>query len=103
MKPYERLWELTVANEKLRKVTEAYKRLREKPFTSKCAKKQYLAKILHFSISLPIQGHQSVSGHHSSGVGNLGTYANICMGDPELGDLTIAEMSPEDIRAELKR
>uniref|UniRef100_A0A336MEB0 CSON014205 protein n=1 Tax=Culicoides sonorensis TaxID=179676 RepID=A0A336MEB0_CULSO len=47
------------------------------------------------------QGHQSVSGHHSSGVG--GTYANICMGDPELGDLTIAEMSPEDIRAELKR
>lgn len=33
----------------------------------------------------------------------MGTYANICIGDPEIGELTIAEMSPEDIRAELKR
>ncbi|XP_063697522.1 metabotropic glycine receptor [Culicoides brevitarsis] len=48
------------------------------------------------------QGHPPVSGHHNSGVGNLGTYANI-FGDPELGDLTIAEMTPEEIRAELKR
>lgn len=48
------------------------------------------------------KGHD-ISGAHHSGASNLGAYANICMGDPELGDLTIAEMSPEDIRAELKR
>lgn len=46
------------------------------------------------------KGHDG--GHHS-GAGNLGAYANICLGDPEIGELTIAEMSPEDIRAELKR
>lgn len=47
------------------------------------------------------KGHES-GGHHS-GASNLGAYANIYMGDPEIADLTIAEMSPEDIRAELKR
>ena len=40
--------------------------------------------------------------HH--GVGGLSAYAGICIGgDPEVGDMTISEMSPEDIRAELKR
>lgn len=32
-----------------------------------------------------------------------GTYAGIYLGDPDIGELTISEMSPEDIRAELKR
>ncbi|XP_049304417.1 uncharacterized protein LOC105231264 isoform X3 [Bactrocera dorsalis] len=32
-----------------------------------------------------------------------GGYAGLCLGDPDIGELTIAEMSPEDIRAELKR
>lgn len=35
--------------------------------------------------------------HHGGG------YAGICLGDPDIGELTISEMSPEDIRAELKR
>lgn len=37
------------------------------------------------------------SAHHGGG------YAGICLGDPDAGELTISEMSPEDIRAELKR
>lgn len=37
------------------------------------------------------------SSHHGGG------YAGICLGDPDIGELTIAEMSPEDIRLELKR
>lgn len=32
-----------------------------------------------------------------------GAYAGIYLGDPDIGELTISEMSPEDIRAELKR
>lgn len=39
------------------------------------------------------------SSHH---VGQSG-YAGIFVGDPEVADLTISEMSPEEIRAELKR
>lgn len=39
--------------------------------------------------------------HHTGG--GLGAYAGICIGDPEAGDLTISDMSPEDIRSELKR
>lgn len=30
-------------------------------------------------------------------------YAGLCIGDPDVGELTIAEMNPEDICAELKR
>lgn len=37
------------------------------------------------------------SSHHG------GAYAGIYLGDPDIGELTISEMSPEDIRAELKR
>lgn len=37
------------------------------------------------------------SAHHGGG------YAGICLGDPDIGELTISDMSPEDIRAELKR
>lgn len=39
--------------------------------------------------------HEST--HHGGG------YAGICLGDPDIGELTISEMSPDDIRAELKR
>lgn len=39
--------------------------------------------------------------HESSHHG--GAYAGIYLADPDIGDLTLAEMSPEDIRAELKR
>jgi hypothetical protein len=55
------------------------------------------------SIRLPdklaFKGSNETS-HHQ---GATGVYAGLCVGDPELGDLTISEMSPEDIRAELKR
>lgn len=37
------------------------------------------------------------SSHHG------GAYAGIYLGDPDIGTTTISEMSPEDIRAELKR
>ncbi|CRL00772.1 CLUMA_CG014026, isoform B [Clunio marinus] len=40
------------------------------------------------------------SSHHHHG---LSGYAGICFGDPEAGDLTISEMSPEEVRSELKR
>lgn len=53
------------------------------------------------SFRLPVYGfkgtHESSHHHHLSG------YAGICIGDPESGELTISEMSPEEIRAELKR
>ncbi|XP_058122313.1 probable G-protein coupled receptor 158 [Anopheles ziemanni] len=54
------------------------------------------------SFRLPVDAFKGAheSTHHG---GALGTYAGICMGDPEVGDVTISEMSPEDIRAELKR
>uniref|UniRef100_A0AAG5CVU5 G-protein coupled receptors family 3 profile domain-containing protein n=1 Tax=Anopheles atroparvus TaxID=41427 RepID=A0AAG5CVU5_ANOAO len=56
-------------------------------------------------IFLPKLWYQHKQGAHESTHhgGALGTYAGICMGDPEVGDVTISEMSPEDIRAELKR
>ncbi|KAG5676872.1 hypothetical protein PVAND_006678 [Polypedilum vanderplanki] len=44
------------------------------------------------------QGANESSNHHG-----LSGYAGICIGDPEIGDLTISEMSPEEIRSELKR
>lgn len=42
-----------------------------------------------------------LKGPHDSSHG--GAYAGIYLGDPDIGELTISEMSPEDIRAELKR
>ncbi|XP_058815124.1 probable G-protein coupled receptor 158 isoform X4 [Topomyia yanbarensis] len=56
-------------------------------------------------IFLPKLWYQHKQGAHDSSHhgGGLGTYAGICVGDPEGGDVTISEMSPEDIRAELKR
>ncbi|KAJ6646142.1 putative G-protein coupled receptor [Pseudolycoriella hygida] len=33
----------------------------------------------------------------------MGGYAGLCLGDPDIGELTISDMSSEDIRAELKR
>lgn len=41
--------------------------------------------------------HHGVAG---SGVGGGGT---CILGDPDIGDLSLSEMNPEDIRAELKR
>jgi hypothetical protein len=53
------------------------------------------------SFRLPVYGFKAhESSHHHHG---LSGYAGICIGDPETGDLTISEMSPEEIRAELKR
>ncbi|XP_055589424.1 probable G-protein coupled receptor 158 [Uranotaenia lowii] len=54
------------------------------------------------SFRLPVDAFKGAhdSSHHGGG---LGTYAGICVGDPEVGEVTISEMSPEDIRAELKR
>lgn len=54
------------------------------------------------SFRLPVYGFKGAheSSHHHHG---LSGYAGICIGDPETGDLTISEMSPEEIRAELKR
>lgn len=42
-------------------------------------------------------------GSHDVGQRLGGGYAGLCLGDPDIGELTISEMSPEDIRAELKR
>jgi hypothetical protein len=55
------------------------------------------------SFRLPVYGFKG--GHDGShhGGGALSGYAGICIGDPEVGDMTISEMSPEEIRAELKR
>lgn len=54
------------------------------------------------SFRLPVYGFKGAheNSHHHHG---LSGYAGICIGDPEAGDLTISEMSPEEIRAELKR
>lgn len=51
------------------------------------------------SCRLPMDAFKGTheSSHHGGG------YAGICLGDPDIGELTIAEMSPEDIRLELKR
>lgn len=54
------------------------------------------------SCRLPVDAFKgSHDGHH--GGGGLGGCTAICLGDPDIGDLTISEMNPEDIRAELKR
>lgn len=42
-------------------------------------------------------------GSHDASRHGGGACAGICLGDPDIGDLTISEMSSEDIRAELKR
>lgn len=51
------------------------------------------------SCRLPVDAFKGThdASHHGTG------YAGICLGDPDIGELTISEMSPEDIRAELKR
>lgn len=51
------------------------------------------------SCRLPVDAFKGThdASHHGAG------YAGICLGDPDIGELTISEMSPEDIRAELKR
>ena len=52
------------------------------------------------SIRLPVDAFK---GSHDAGQRLGGGYAGLCLGDPDIGELTISEMSPEDIRAELKR
>lgn len=54
------------------------------------------ANIFGFQLNSVQQG-PSDSTHHGGG------YAGIYLGDPDIGELTISEMSPADIRAELKR
>lgn len=53
------------------------------------------------SIRLPVDAFKGTS--HDAGQRLGGGYAGLCLGDPDIGELTISEMSPEDIRAELKR
>uniref|UniRef100_A0A1B0AGW5 G-protein coupled receptors family 3 profile domain-containing protein n=1 Tax=Glossina pallidipes TaxID=7398 RepID=A0A1B0AGW5_GLOPL len=52
------------------------------------------------SIRLPVDAFK---GSHETGQRLGAGYAGLCVGDPDIGELTISEMSPEDIRAELKR
>ncbi|XP_055850165.1 probable G-protein coupled receptor 158 isoform X2 [Episyrphus balteatus] len=52
------------------------------------------------SLRLPVDAFK---GSHDTGHHLGGGYAGLCLGDPDIGELTISEMSPEDIRAELKR
>ncbi|XP_019892014.1 probable G-protein coupled receptor 158 isoform X2 [Musca domestica] len=52
------------------------------------------------SLRLPVDAFK---GSHDVGQRLGGGYAGLCLGDPDIGELTISEMSPEDIRAELKR
>ncbi|XP_037926728.1 probable G-protein coupled receptor 158 isoform X3 [Hermetia illucens] len=54
-------------------------------------------------IFLPKLWYQHKQGSHDAGHHLGGGYAGLCLGDPDIGELTISEMSPEDIRAELKR
>lgn len=61
-----------------------------------CCKQIYLTSFPFNAISIDFQGAHDAS-HHG------GAYAGIYLGDPDIGELTISEMSPEDIRAELKR
>ncbi|XP_055295866.1 probable G-protein coupled receptor 158 isoform X2 [Sitodiplosis mosellana] len=53
-------------------------------------------------IFLPKLWYQHKQGAHDASH-HGGAYAGIYIGDPDIGELTISEMSPEDIRAELKR
>lgn len=53
------------------------------------------------SMRLPVDAFKGTS--HDAGTRLGGGYAGLCLGDPDIGELTISEMSPEDIRAELKR
>ncbi|XP_031618728.1 probable G-protein coupled receptor 158 isoform X2 [Contarinia nasturtii] len=53
-------------------------------------------------IFLPKLWYQHKQGAHDTSH-HGGAYAGIYLGDPDIGELTISEMSPEDIRAELKR
>ncbi|XP_065357902.1 metabotropic glycine receptor isoform X3 [Calliphora vicina] len=54
-------------------------------------------------IFVPKLWYQHKQGSHDVGQRLGGGYAGLCLGDPDIGELTISEMSPEDIRAELKR
>ncbi|XP_059616639.1 probable G-protein coupled receptor 158 isoform X2 [Phlebotomus argentipes] len=48
------------------------------------------------------QGSHDVS-HHGGGGSGVGGAGACILGDPDIGDLSLSEMNPEDIRAELKR
>ncbi|XP_037959512.1 probable G-protein coupled receptor 158 isoform X2 [Teleopsis dalmanni] len=54
-------------------------------------------------IFIPKLWYQHKQGSHDPGQRLGGGYAGLCLGDPDTGELTISEMNPEDIRAELKR
>ncbi|XP_055850174.1 probable G-protein coupled receptor 158 isoform X3 [Episyrphus balteatus] len=54
-------------------------------------------------VFVPKIWYQHKQGSHDTGHHLGGGYAGLCLGDPDIGELTISEMSPEDIRAELKR
>ncbi|KAG4074877.1 hypothetical protein HA402_009302 [Bradysia odoriphaga] len=51
------------------------------------------------SCRLPVDAFKGM--HETSH--QMGGYAGLCLGDPDIGELTISDMSSEDIRAELKR
>ncbi|SPP79141.1 probable G-protein coupled receptor 179 isoform X1 [Drosophila guanche] len=63
--------------------------------------KQVRSLAYDLSIRLPVDAFKGAS--HDAGQRLGGGYAGLCLGDPDIGELTISEMSPEDIRAELKR
>ncbi|XP_070075613.1 metabotropic glycine receptor isoform X2 [Drosophila takahashii] len=63
--------------------------------------KQVRSLAYDLSIRLPVDAFKGTS--HDAGQRLGGGYAGLCLGDPDIGELTISEMSPEDIRAELKR
>lgn len=42
-------------------------------------------------------------GGGGGGGGHHGAYAGICLGDPDMGEPTLSEMNPDEIRAEFKR
>ncbi|KAH8413524.1 hypothetical protein KR009_011969 [Drosophila setifemur] len=63
--------------------------------------KQVRSLAYDLSIRLPVDAFKGTS--HDAGQRLGGGYAGLCLGDPDIGELTISEMTPEDIRAELKR
>ncbi|EDW13256.1 probable G-protein coupled receptor 158 isoform X2 [Drosophila mojavensis] len=63
--------------------------------------KQVRSLAYDLSMRLPVDAFKGTS--HDAGQRLGGGYAGLCLGDPDIGELTISEMSPEDIRAELKR
>ncbi|XP_001993162.2 probable G-protein coupled receptor 158 isoform X2 [Drosophila grimshawi] len=63
--------------------------------------KQVRSLAYDLSMRLPVDAFKGTS--HDAGQRLGGGYAGLCLGDPDIGELTISEMTPEDIRAELKR